>query len=100
MDFVARPVFGTHMATRANRPLSTVSVASGATFIVSALCTIMLGSGVFLAICAWSVPVLLVALVYDVCRRRYWALIPLTFLVALIVFVVLALRSFDIPVGG
>jgi hypothetical protein len=89
------------MSTPANRGLSNLSVFSGAVFLVSGFCTPFFETEVSLTVCTLSFPVLLIALVIDVCHKRYWALAPLVLLVAAVVFLAIALRGFDpVPVGG
>jgi hypothetical protein len=104
MDFATRRVFAACMSTQSNRRLSKLSFFSGAVFLVSGFCTQIFQTSrvmdVFVSICLWSVPVLLITLVVDVFRKRYWAFVPLIFLVAAVVLFVIALQGFDIPVGG
>ena len=103
MDFARGRVFAACMSTPSNRPLSNLSFLSGAVFLISGLSAVIFGSEVFAGISLWSVPVLLIALVTDVARKRYWALVPLVLVGAALgwfVWFTLALRSFDIPVGG
>jgi hypothetical protein len=88
------------MSTPSNTRLSNLSFFSGAVFLISGFCTLIFESAVLFTICLWSVPVLLVALVIDVCHKRYWALVPLVLLVAALALVAVALQGFDIPVGG
>jgi hypothetical protein len=100
MDVATRRVFDACMSTSSNRPFSDLSLYSGAVFLLAGICTPIFESGVFLTISLWSAPVLLVALVIDVCHKRYWALVPLALLVAALGFFVVLLLSVDIPVGG
>jgi hypothetical protein len=88
------------MSTPSNRRLSNLSFVSGAVFLFSGCCALIFESEIFLTICLWSVPLLLIALVVDICHKRYWALVPLVILVAAIVLSAIALRGLDIPVGG
>jgi EamA domain-containing membrane protein RarD len=80
--------------------LSNLSFFSGALFLFSGCCALISESEILLTICLWSVPLLLIALVIDICHKRYWALVPLVILVAAIVLLAIALQGFDIPVGG
>jgi predicted branched-subunit amino acid permease len=97
MDFATRRVFAACMSTPSNRRLSNVSFFSGAALLFFGFCSLIFQTGqvaeVFRTICLWSVPVLLIALVVDVCRKRYWALAALVFLVASLGFLVLLIRA-------
>src|SRR5665213_1512827 len=97
MDFAARRVFAACMSTPSNRRLSNLSFFSGAAFLFFGFCSLILQTGqvaeVFRTICLWSVPVLLIALVLDVCRKRYWALALLVFVVASLGFLALLVRA-------
>ena len=84
------------MSTLSKRRLSNLTFFSGATFLVSGLCIPIatgLAAEVVLTIWTWNAPVLLIALVVDVCCKRYWALALLVPLVAALVLLVLAIRA-------
>ena len=86
-----------HMSIPSNRRFSIVSFVSGTVFLLSGFCALFFQTprvmDVFLGICVWSVPVLLIALVVDVCRKRYWAFVPLTLLVATLIVAALLVRA-------
>lgn len=85
------------MSTNSNRRLSNLTFFSGAAFLFSSFCYLIVGAGlareIFGTIWFWSIPVLLIALVLDVCRKRYWALALLVLLVASLVLLFLAIRA-------
>jgi hypothetical protein len=97
MDFATRRVFAACMSTPSKRRLSSLSFFSGAAFLCLGLCSLMLQTSqvaeVLRTICLWIVPVLMIALVVDVCRKRYWALVVLVFLVASLGILVLLIRA-------
>jgi hypothetical protein len=101
VDIATRRVFATCMPTPSKSRLSNLSVFSGGVFLFSGFCTPIFESAVLFNICLLSAPVLLIALVIDVCHKRYWAIAPLVLLAAALVLLALALRGFNpVPVGG
>lgn len=97
MDFATRRVFAASMSTPSNRRLSNLSFFSGAAFLFCGLCSLIIQADpvaeVLRTISLWSVPVLLIALVIDACRRRYWALALLVVVVASLGFLALLIRA-------